>query len=96
MPELKLDASRGHRVALEIVDQPAFARTGVQHFKESINLKALKLLESFSRPACHCDALVFLFYRSPITPLPERAQRRTCYPPNARSVAAEYFSPNSA
>ena len=74
MPELKLDASRGHRVALEIVDQPAFARTGVQHFKEHINLKALKLLESFSRLACHCDALVFLFYRSLITPLPERGR----------------------
>jgi hypothetical protein len=40
--------------------------------KERINLKALKLLESFSRLACHCDALVFLFYRSPVTPLPER------------------------
>jgi hypothetical protein len=48
--------------------------TGVQHFKERINLKALKLLESFSRLACHCDALVFLFYRSLVTPLPERGR----------------------
>ena len=32
----------------------------------------LKLLENFSRLACHCDALLFLFYRSPVTPLPER------------------------
>jgi hypothetical protein len=41
--------------------------------KERINLKALKLLESCSRLACHCDALVFLFYGSPVTPLPERS-----------------------
>ena len=40
--------------------------------KDRINLNALKLLEKFSRLACHCDALVFLFYRSPVTPLPER------------------------
>ena len=45
---------------------------GTAFIKERINLKALKLLESCSRLACHCDALVFLFYRSPVTPLPER------------------------
>jgi hypothetical protein len=41
-----------------------------------MNLNALTLLENFSRLACHCDALVFLFYRSPVTPLPERAVTR--------------------
>ena len=45
---------------------------GTAFIKERINLNALKLLENFSRLACHCDALVFLFYRSPVTPLPER------------------------
>ena len=42
--------------------------------KERINLKALKLLESCSRLACHGDALVFLFCRCPVTPLPERSR----------------------
>jgi hypothetical protein len=45
---------------------------GTAFIKDRINLNALKLLENFSRRACHCDALVFLFYRSPVTPLPER------------------------
>ena len=45
---------------------------GTAFIKERINLKALKLLEKFLAPACCCDALVFLFYRSPVTPLPER------------------------
>ena len=45
---------------------------GTAFLKERINLKALKLLGSCSRLACRCDALVFLFYRSPVTPLPER------------------------
>ena len=50
---------------------------GTAFLKERINLKALKLLESCSRllaSSCHCDALVFLFYRSPVTPLPERSR----------------------
>ena len=34
---------------------------GTAFLKERINLKPLKLLESCSRLACHCDALVFLF-----------------------------------
>ena len=32
---------------------------GTAFLKERINLKALKLLESCSRLACHCDALCF-------------------------------------
>ena len=52
----------------------SFAYRGTAFLKERINLKALKLLESCSRLACHCDALVFLFYRSPVTPLPERSR----------------------
>ena len=40
---------------------------GTAFLKERINLKALKLLESCSRLACHCDALVFLFYRSHVS-----------------------------
>ena len=45
---------------------------GTAFIKDRINLNALKLLVNFSRLACHCDELVFLFYRSPVTPLPER------------------------
>ena len=45
---------------------------GTAFIKDRINLNALKLLENFSRLACHGDALVFLFCRSPVTPLPER------------------------
>ena len=37
-------------------------RSAAAYLKE--RLKALKLLESCSRLACHCDALVFLFYGS--------------------------------
>ena len=48
------------------------AYRGTAFLKERINLKALKLLESCSRLACQGNALVFLFYRSPVTPLPER------------------------
>ena len=44
---------------------------GTAFIKDRINLNALKLLENFSRLACHCDALVFLFYRGPVTQLPE-------------------------
>ena len=50
------------------------AKTKPATIKDRINLKALKLLESCSRLACHCGALVFLFYRSPVTPLPERSR----------------------
>ena len=37
---------------------------GTAFIKERINLNALKLLESCSRLACHCDALVFLLLLS--------------------------------
>ena len=52
----------------------ALSALAIAFLKERINLKALKLLGSCSRLACRCDALVFLFYRSPVTPLPERSR----------------------
>ena len=37
------------------------AHRGTAFIKKRININALKLRENFSRLACHCDALVFLF-----------------------------------
>jgi hypothetical protein len=54
------------------VDDESVLYRGTAFLKERINLKTLKLLEKFLAPACSCNALVFLFYRSPVTPLPER------------------------
>ena len=34
--------------------------------------QGIEIAGEFLAYACHCDALVFLFYRSPVTPLPER------------------------
>ena len=67
------------RAAAGKLEFDASAVAGSQHrgtafIKERININALKLRENFSRLACHCDALVFLFYRSPVTPLPERSR----------------------
>jgi hypothetical protein len=35
-------------------------------------LSAFVLIAALYAVACCCDALVFLFYHSPVTPLPER------------------------
>ena len=60
----------GYSILKEQLD-PSRAMTiryrGTAFLKERINLKALKLLESCSRLACHCNALVFLFYRSHVS-----------------------------
>jgi len=60
--ELHIAAPRAHavRTTTRIV-RAAPRYRGTAFLKERINLKALKLLESCSRLACHCDALVFLF-----------------------------------
>jgi DNA invertase Pin-like site-specific DNA recombinase len=41
-------------------------------FQRQEALKRIEIVIEFVAPTCCCDALVFLFYHSPVTPLPER------------------------
>ena len=54
-------------IEIVVAGEPVlFGYRGTAFLKERINLKALKLLESCSRLACRCDALVFLFKTNPL------------------------------